>query len=356
MAIYHNLGFDDACDILGERKHRMESQIVERSGDMEFEPVSHDDDDQQTVFGACVLGQHLTIAPAARGKLLRDLGLKDCADALPQTMLVEALNHVIASRLRQVGNVKIWHDSEGRLIHVDWAYRQRANMDSVGVFRTAFHSISMNNQHTIRRPGVLVLADLPTHVDVTADCDKVREVMPFDTLLGGVMLRHSEIGATPTSLFATIFRSFCLNVFKYGVNKSATRYVGDMRIPVGMNDLAGGLASGLGGLLNRMRRLAYQPCLATDEAMPLIQCRWDLSQVTADSLLEMTNDPFVGKHPEEEQGCLYDVLNTFTAVTTHRREKIPQGDCGVLERLSDSLLTGDSPLQRLLQQDLRINI
>jgi len=352
MTRYYNLEFDDACDILQERTHRQESQIVERGGDFTFEPVEGNATAQPTTLRACLLGEHLEVAPATRSKLLQDFGLRECAASLPPAMLTEALNHVMAHRLHTGGSVKVWHDTAGRLIHIDWTYRQRVNMESVEAFRSTFHAISMKNHHTLRHPGVLVLADQPTHVDITTNCEKVREVMPSDTLLGGVMLRHSETGVTPTTLYATIFRAFCRNQLVYGFSKSDPRYLGDLRIPVGLNDIAGGLASGLGSLLNRMRRLAHQPSIATEEAMPIIQTRWNLAPITADTLLEMANDQYLG-HTVSRGGCLYDILNTFTAVTTHRHGNIPHDDCQVLEQLSDALLSEGNPLQRLLCRDMR---
>lgn len=133
--------------------------------------------------------------------------------------------------------------------------------------------------------------DQPTHVEVTADCEKVREVLPEDTLLGGVMLRHSEMGAAPTTLYASIFRAWCYNQFVYGFSKTDPRYVGEMRLPIGLADLAGDLAGNLGGLLNRMRRLAHQPCVGISEAALILQSRWELSPVTSDALVEMATHP-----------------------------------------------------------------
>lgn len=379
MSIYHNIGYDDACDILVERKHRIGSQIIAQNWDMEFESVSPIENTAQKNIGVRILGQHLEVASATRNKLIRDIGFQDCADSLPQSMLIEALNHVMANRLRKVGSVKVWHDSEGRLINLDWGYQQQAHMDSVSAFQSAFHTISMKNQHTIRRPMVSVLVDQSTHIDVTTDCNKVREVMPYDTVLGGVMLRHSETGTTPTMLYASIFRSFCRNQFRAGFSKKDPRYLGDMHIPVGLNDIANGLACGLGSLLNSMHRLVKQPCIDINEVIPLVQHRWNLSQVTADKMQGMTNFEYVGTqsrpfwvssfdelrpdhHIEWQENTdysfqysLYDVLNNFTAVTTHQRGRIPASDCNVLERLSDSLLMDNSPLQRLLQQDLCVN-
>jgi hypothetical protein len=269
-------------------------------------------------------------------------------------MLVQALNHLIQGRLRKVGGVKVWHDSSnGRLLHLDWSYRQRPCLSGIHAFRTAFTAIPMRNHKTVRRPAVLSLADLSTRVEVAVDCEKVREIAPDDASLGGVMLRHSEMGEAPTSLFATIYRAVCWNVLVLGPTESNPAYVGTARIPLGLNDLAGSLASRLGGLLNRIRRLTHIPCMPMTDAVPLIQLRWGLAQVTSDALLDTARTPLLVGMDLDDRGCLYHVLNCFTAVTTHRRPKIPQRDCRVLEGLSDSLLIQGSPLQRVLQADLQ---
>ncbi|OPZ83994.1 MAG: hypothetical protein BWY76_02038 [bacterium ADurb.Bin429] len=355
MTRYFNLEFDEACDILNERTQRQQSQCIAHAGDLTFDPVADHQDGQAVMLTARLLGHRLKIGPATYRKLLQDFGLKDCADALPPAVLAKTLNHLVAHRLRTRGDVRVWHDSAGCLIYLDWMYCQRANMDSVETFRTAFHAISMKNRYTLRRPRVLVLDDLPTHVEVTADCDKGREAMPYDTLLGGVMLRHSEMGVAPTSLYAAIFRAVCSNQLIYGYQKTDPRYLGEMRLPIRLNDVASGLAGSLGSLLNRMRRLTHHPCIEIDEAVPIIQNRWSLSSETADALVGMANDRYLGIASSlswGRQSCLYDVLNTFTAVTTHRHGRIPQADYQVLTQLSDSLLTEDSAIQRLLECDL----
>lgn len=349
MTTYHNVGFDDACDILSERTHHMDWQIVAQRGDLEF-TLGTPLEDGSAVFDLRVLGQRLEIAPAARTKLLRELGLQEIAGALPPSMLAEALNHLLGNRLRTVGDAKVWHDHAGRLIYLDWEHRRRAPIDGVTAFRTTFSAISMKNRRTLRRPTVMVLNDQPTHVEVTADCEKVREVLPEDTLLGGVMLRHSEMGAAPTTLYASIFRAWCYNQFVYGFSKTDPRYVGEMRLPIGLADLAGDLAGNLGGLLNRMRRLAHQPCVGISEAALILQSRWELSPVTSDALVEMATHPKIGNTRwGYEDTSLYDMLNAFTAVTTHRREQIPHQDCQTLEQLADLLLRGDSSLPEVLK-------
>jgi len=349
VATYRNLGFDEACDILTERHRRLESQTIERSRDLEIELMPPAAKGQRTAFGARVLGQHLQIGPATRSRILREFDMKECANAIPQSVVVQALNHLLSGRLRELGGVKVWHDSDGRLLHLDWNFRQKTQMDSIRMFRTAFGSVSMRNQHTVRRPAVSALADLPTRVEIAVDCQKVREPAPGDPCHGGVMLRHSEMGEVHTSFFATIYRAACWNWVVFGPSESTPVYVGTAQIPLGLNDLAGSLASRLGGLLNRIRRLTHMPCMPMELAVPSIQLRWGLAQVTSDALLDAGGDPLLGGY----NGRLYGVLNCFTAVTTHRRGKIPQHDCRILEGLSDSLLIQESPLHQVLQEDLR---
>lgn len=353
MATYRNLGFDEACDLLGVRERRLESQIIERNRDLEFEPTSPADKDRHVGFGARILGQPVEVDPTARSRILREFGMNDCAGVLPQGLLVQALNHLVWSRLCEAGSLKVWHDSSGRLLHLDWSYRQRPRLSGTHAFRTAFAAIPMRNDHTVRRPTVLSLADLPTRVEVAADCQKTRDTAPDDPSHGGVMLRHSEMGAVRTTLSATIYRAICWNYLVFGPSESDLIYVGTARIPLGLNDLAGSLAGRLGGLLNRIRRLAYVPCLPMSQALPIMQLRWDLAQETSEALLEGDTAPANDYEGRSEGGYLYHVLNCFTWVTTHRRAKMPQRDCTVLSGLADSLLMEESPLQRILQADVK---
>jgi len=353
VATYQNLGFDEACDLLGERERRLGSQIVERHRDLEFEATSPANKGRQASFSARILGQLAEVDPTARSHILKEFGMSDCAGVLPQGLLMQALNHLVWSRLGKVGSLKLWHDSDGRLLHLDWNYRQRPCLSGIHAFRTAFTAIPMRNHHSVRRPTVLSLADLPTRFEAAVDCQKTRDTAPDDPSHGGVMLRHSEMGAVRTSLSATIYRAACWNVLVFGPSESNLIYVGTARIPLGLNDLAGNLASRLGGLLNRIRRLACIPCLPMKQALPMINLRWDLAQETSEALLEGDTAPVNDYEGRSESGYLYHVLNCFTWVTTHRRAKIPPHDCKVLGGLTDSLLTADSPLQRILQADVQ---
>lgn len=353
MATYRNLGFDEACDVLSERKRRLESQIIERSSDLEFEPMPSATEGQKIGFGARLLGKRVEVGLAMRSRMLIDNGLKDCADSIPMDVLMQALNHTMWGRLRKAGSVKVWHDRDGRLLHLDWSQAQKEHVDSVRVFRAAFSSVNMQNHHTVRRPGVLALADLSTRVEVTVDCEKVREIAPSDPCHGSVKLCHSEMDAAPTSLFAAIYRPICWNYLVLGSSRSDLVRVGTAQIPLDLDNVAGSLASRLGGLLNRVRRLTSQRCMPIELAVPVIQLRWGLAQETAGAMLDTVRNPFLIGMDVTDEGCLYHVLNCFTAVTTHRRGNIPQRDCSVLEGLSDSLLIQGSPVQRVLQQDLR---
>ena len=160
MATYRNLGFDEACDVLKERGRRLESQIVERDKDLEFEPTAPADREQPTGLTARVLGRRIDVEPATADRMLRELGLGPKAATMPQGLLVQALNHLTWRRLGETGGVRVWHESDGRLLHLDWGYGQRTRMDSLQLFRTAFTAINMRNQHAVRRPKVLSLSDL----------------------------------------------------------------------------------------------------------------------------------------------------------------------------------------------------
>lgn len=350
MSRYYNLGFDDTCDILNERKNRQYSLIVADIKDMQFVPLSNCSIAGE--FTIMLFGKGLEVAPAMRNKLINDFGLKQFVGVLSASFFLEAMNQILQSRLLKYGRVKVWYDNSGRLIHIDWDYLKRRNFAMVETFRSTFQSVSMRNSHTIRRPKVLVLDDLPTHVEVTSDCEKVRDFLPEDTLMGGVMLRHSEMGAQATSLYATIFRTFCSNQLIYGYSKKDPSYLGEWKMTVSLNDLAGGLASSLGSMLNSIRWLEEQNCLTTEEAIPIIKARWSLAQQTANSMFDMANAYKMGFINRSGGASLYEILNNFTAVTTHQRNQIPEDDCRIIEELTDSLLTPASPLQRLLQQDI----
>ena len=353
MVTYRNLGFDEACDLLAERERRLGSHIIERHRDLEFEPTEEADGNQPTGLAARLLGKRIAVEPALVPRLLREFGMGPRATMMPQGVLLQALNHLVWSRLRETGGVKAWHDRDGRLLYLDWTFRQRPRCSSVSVFRSAFASIPMRNDHTVRRPAVLSLADLATRFEATVDCQKARETAPDDPSHGGVMLRHSEMGASRTALFATIYRAACWNVLVFGPSERCPIPVGRTRIPVKLGDVAGGLASRLGGLLNSIRRLARIPCLPMRLATPLLQVRWDLVQATVESLLEADDEPTNRYSGWPEVGYLYHAFNCLTWATTHRRAAIPPRDGIVLSRLSDSLLMHDSPLQRVLQADLQ---
>jgi hypothetical protein len=355
MATYRNLCFDEACDVLKERGRRLESQIVERERDLGFEPAAASESAAPTL-AARLLGQRITVEPATTEGLVRAVGLGHQAAALPQALLAQALNHVTHRSLGEAGGVQVWYDSDGRLLHLDWGYRQRTRMDSLQLFRTAFTAINMRNQHAVRRPRVLSLSDLPTSIEATADCDKVRDIVPGDPSYGSIMLRHSEMGAIRSSLSATVWRAVCSNVMVFGPSESYITYVGTERIALGLNEVVGDIASRLGGLLNRMRRLRRIPCMPMALGVPVIQFRWDLAKATADALLNADSNLPFDYMGSSDGCCLYHVLNCLTAVTTHRRTKIPQRDRSVLSGLSDSLLIQGSPLQQVLQEDLRAGV
>ena len=353
MATYCNLGFDEACDLLAERERRLESQIIERHRDLEFEPTAAVDRGRPTGLAARVLGKRIAVEPASVARLLGEFGMGPRAALMPQGVLLQALNHLVWSRLRETGGVKAWHDRDGRLLYLDWTFRQRPRCSSVNVFQSAFAAIPMRNDRTVRRPAVMSLADLHTRFEATVDCQKVRETAPDDPSHGGVMLRHSEMGAARTALFATIYRAACWNVLVFGPSERCPIPVGRTQIPVRLGDVAGGLASRLGGLLNSIRRLARVPCLPMRLAAPVLQVRWDLAQATVESLLEADDEPTNHYSDWPERGYLYHAFNCLTWVTSHRRAAIPPRDGIVLSRLSDSLLMHDSPLQRVLQADLQ---
>jgi len=353
VATYQNLGFDEACDLLAERERRLESQIIERHRDLEFEPTEPADRSRLTGLTARVLGKRTAVEPALIHRLLGDFGMGSPSTMMPQGVLLQALNHLVWRRLRETGGVKAWHDRNGRLLHLDWTFRQRPRRSSVSVFQSAFAAIPMRNDHTVRRPAVLSLTDLSTRFEATVDCKKVRETAPDDPSRGAVMLRHSEMGATRTALFATIYRTACWNVLMFGPSETCPIRVAAAHIPFGLQDAAGGVASRLGGLLNSIRRLARIPCLPMRLATPVLQVRWDLAQATVESLLGADDEPANRYSDWPEVGYLYHALNCLTWVTTHRRSAIPQRDGTVLSRLSDSLLMRDSPLQQVFQADLK---
>ena len=123
MATYRNLGFDEACDLLVERERRLQSQIIERSRDLEFDLLPPTTKGRQVGFGARLLDQRVEVGPAMRSRILRDFGMKDCADSIPRDVLVQALNHTIWGRLHKVGSVA--HSGES-----DHAFRRKVTARS----------------------------------------------------------------------------------------------------------------------------------------------------------------------------------------------------------------------------------
>lgn len=152
------------------------------------------------------------------------------------------------------------------------------------------------------------------------------EPRPGDVLYGGVSIRHSQAGCSPTVVLGYIHRlvctngmtqRVCLNAKPARTKRAASENARELAL-IAMRDQIMGAFAQLEHRLAGIKQLTEHP-LDINELPETLRRRWSINRrIAAEIAVALRNDEFGRTYTE------YDLVNALSRVATHNRELAPR--------------------------------
>lgn len=266
------------------------------------------------------------ISPAAWKVLTRYFGLSP--DLLPR--LSRGLGDLVVRALHKAGrwapgapdNVRLVYDAQGTVLAAGSATEAcLTNQQVVSAVKEAWPSDISSETLSARLDITETDFELTCHTASLA-----AEPRPGDILHGGIMIRHSQVGAFPTMVLSYIHRLVCLNGMTQRIclqgKPSRTKRAKVQNSPESTLEAIRRQVSRawaqLEERLQGIKRL-LEHRLDADELPDTLRRRWSLNrEVAAEIALALRNDELGQTHTE------YDLVNALSRVATHSSRLAPR--------------------------------